>query len=412
MIINADFHIHGKYSMATSKNMSPITIAPQAKLKGLDLVGTGDALHGKWLQIIEETTEETSDGIFSLKDGLTDPEEGSKEETKEVSQNIEEKGNLESKFILTTEVEDMKRVHHVIIFPSLESAYNLRGKLKGNMDADGRPRVRMKGDEIMELAHDQGCIIGPAHAFTPWTSIYKAYDSVCDCYGKKPDFLELGLSADTDMADMIEELQDIPFLTNSDAHSAWPHRLGREFNKMELKELSFDGIKHSILNKKIHSNYGFDPRLGKYHKTACSKCYKKYEIEDAIKMNWRCPCGGKIKKGVDYRIYELSKWKKPHHPQHRPPYIHILPLAEIISLTYSKGVTTVFVQKIWKEMVHKFGNEINVLIHAPLEEIEEVDPKLKIVINAFRTGTLHIESGGGGKYGEIMLEHNTLDNYI
>ncbi|MCE7697572.1 MAG: hypothetical protein K8E24_001535 [Methanobacterium paludis] len=204
MIINADFHIHGKYSMATSKNMSPITIAPQAKLKGLDLVGTGDALHGKWLKIIEETTEETSDGIFSLKEGLTDPENGSNEETEELSQNIDEKGNLESKFILTTEVEDMKRVHHVIIFPSLESAYNLRGKLKGNMDADGRPRVRMKGDEIMELAHDQGCIIGPSHAFTPWTSIYKAYDSVCDCYGKKPDFLELGLSADTDMADMID----------------------------------------------------------------------------------------------------------------------------------------------------------------------------------------------------------------
>ena len=411
MIINADFHIHGKYSMATSKNMSPITIAPQAKLKGLDLVGTGDALHGKWLQIIEETTEETSEGIFSLKEGINNPEDESEDGSHKIEDNSVDK-NSESKFILTTEVEDMKRVHHVIIFPSLESAHNLRGNLKGNMDADGRPRVRMEGDEIMDLAHDQGCIVGPSHAFTPWTSIYKAYDSVYDCYGKKPDFLELGLSADTDMADMIEELQNIPFLTNSDAHSAWPHRLGREFNKMEIKELSFEGIKHSILNNMIHSNYGFDPRLGKYHKTACSKCYKKYEIEDAIKMNWRCSCGGKIKKGVDYRIYELSKWKKPHHPEQRPPYVHILPLAEIISRTYSKGVTTVFVQKIWKELVQKFGNEINVLIYTPLEEIEKVDPKLKHVINTFRNGTLRIEAGGGGKYGEIMLDENTLDNYF
>lgn len=404
MIINADLHIHGRYSMATSKNMSPVTMAPQAKLKGLDLVATGDALHQKWLNIIEETTEETSDGIFSLKEG-TIPE-GSED----VPETLD--GTDLCKFILTTEVEDIKRVHHVIIFPSLESVHTLRSKLNGNMDADGRPKIRMKGDEIMDAAHEEGCIIGPSHAFTPWTSIYKEYDSVYDCYGSKPDFLELGLSADTDMADRIEELQDITFLTNSDAHSPWPHRLGREFNEMELKEFTFNGVKDSILKGNIHSNYGFDPRLGKYHKTACSKCYRKYEIPEAIKLNWRCPCGGKIKKGVDYRIYELSKWDEPHHPPERPPYIHILPLAEIISSTYSKGVTTVFVQKIWKELVYRFGNEINVLIHTPLEEIEAVDPKLSKVIKAFRTNTLHIEAGGGGKYGEIMFEQDTLDSYF
>ena len=49
MIINADLHIHGRYSLATSKNMTPQVMAPQAKLKGLDLVATGDALHQKWL---------------------------------------------------------------------------------------------------------------------------------------------------------------------------------------------------------------------------------------------------------------------------------------------------------------------------------------------------------------------------
>lgn len=402
MIINADLHIHGKYSMATSKNMTPTTMAPQARLKGLDLVGTGDALHGKWMQLVEESTEETADGIFSLKEGLVDPDSGGFDEGEQTN----------CSFILTTEVEDMKRVHHVIIFPSFESARKLRGKLQGNMDSDGRPRIRMLGDEIMKLAHEEGCIVGPSHAFTPWTSIYKEYDSIYDCYHEKPDFLELGLSADTDMADRIQELQDIPFLTNSDAHSPWPHRLGREFNRMELKELSFNGLKHSILNGNILTNYGFDPRLGKYHKTACSKCYKKYEIQEAIDLNWRCPCGGKIKKGVDYRIYELSEWDEPHHPEKRPPYVHILPLAEIVSLTYGKGVTTVFVQKIWKELVQKFGNEINVLIHAPLEEINAADSKVENVIDAFRKGKILMEAGGGGKYGEIMLEQNTLDDYF
>jgi uncharacterized protein (TIGR00375 family) len=397
MIIHADLHIHGRYSIATSKNMIPPIMAPQARLKGLDLVATGDALHQKWLNLLEETIEESSDGIFSLKDSVRNPEDTD---------------DQLSKFILTTEVEDIKRVHHLIIFPSIESAWDTRTRMKGNMDADGRPRVRMDGSEIMDIAHDNGCIIGPAHAFTPWTSIYKEYDSINDCYGKMPDFLELGLSADSDMADTIEELENTPFLTNSDAHSPWPHRLGREFNELEIVKLTFEGVRDAILNKKIKANYGFDPRLGKYHKTACSKCFTQYSIEDAIKMKMKCPCGGRIKKGVDYRIYELSKWEKPHHPIHRPPYVHILPLAEIISITHSKGVTTVFVQKIWKEMIQKFKDEITALIHAPIEEVYDIDPKVAGVIKAFRNKTLKIKAGGGGQYGEIILPENNLDSYI
>lgn len=404
MIINADLHIHSKYSMATSKNMAPDAIAPQAKLKGLDLVATGDALHQKYLKELEELFEPSDDGIFTVKN---------------------DEDNC--KFILTSEVEDLKRVHHLIFIPSFESAYNIRDELTGSLDSDGRPRVRMDGAEIMDVAHVHGCLIGPSHAFTPWTSIYKAYDSVVDCYGKKPDFLELGLSADTDMADHIEELQEIPFLTNSDAHSPWPHRIGREFNEMEVDSLTFKGVSQAILDKKIKANYGFDPRLGKYHKTGCSKCYRVYDIQDALNLKMRCPCGGVIKKGVDYRIYELSTWDEPHHPEHRPPYIHILPLAEILSLIYNKGITTVFVQKIWKELVQKLGTEIDVLINASLDKIEEVDPELTPVIKAFRDNTLQIRPGGGGRYGKILIEGdeedtedpltdippaNTLDKYL
>lgn len=412
MIINADLHIHGRYSLATSKKMVPEVIAPQARLKGLDLVGTGDVLHSGWLQLLEETIRETENGIFA---------------TRNQSETDENSG---SKFILTVEVEDIKRVHHLLLLPSFEAAYGVKDELRGNLDVDGRPKVRMSGAEIMDISHDHGCLFGPCHAFTPWTSIYKEYDSLSDCYGQKPDFLELGLSADSEMADHIEELQDIPFLSNSDAHSPWPHRLGREFNQMEVKELTFKEVTDSILKKKIKANYGFDPRLGKYHKTACIKCYKIFDVQDALDRKMKCPCGGVIKKGVDYRIYELSTWDEPHHPQHRPPYVHILPLAEILSLVHDKGVTTVFVQKIWKELVLKFKSEIEVLIRTPLEDLEKVDAQLAPVIKAFRNNGLAIQSGGGGRYGKILLEgdgpdinninddpvdppsDNTLDNYF
>lgn len=392
MIINADFHVHSKFSMATSKNMTPEVIAPQAKLKGLDLVGTGDVLHHKWLNILNDTLEETQDGIYSLK-----------------NRSSEEYGNS-CDFILTVEVEDIKRVHHLIIVPSFEAAEGLREELRGNLDSDGRPKIHMSGAEIMDKAHEHECVFGPSHAFTPWTSIYKEYDSIYDCYSKKPDFVELGLSADSDMADQIKELTDIPFLSNSDAHSPWPHRLGREFNEILIKELTFKEVAESIIKNRIQANYGFDPRLGKYHKTACIKCYKVFGIEEALKNKMKCPCSGIIKKGVDYRIYELSTWNKPHHPPYRPKYIHILPLAEIISLLYDKGITTVFVQKIWKNLVQKFGDEISVLIKADLDELNGIDSKLAEVIEAFRKNNLKIRPGGGGRYGKIIMDPDTFEN--
>jgi uncharacterized protein (TIGR00375 family) len=230
------------------------------------------------------------------------------------------------------------------------------------------------------------------------------------------------------MADRIEELNNIPFLTNSDAHSPWPHRLGREFNEIEINRIDYPSLEDAIKDLKIKSNYGFDPRMGKYYLTACTKCYQLIPVKKALEMKMKCPCGGTIKKGVDYRIEELATWDQPHHPPHRPPYIHILPLAEVISLVHGKGVTTVFVQKIWRKMLQLFGDEISVLINAPLEELQELDPKMAPVIRSFRDGTLKMQPGGGGRYGKLVLEPekaeantqspsrstetNTLDEYF
>ena len=399
MIIRSDLHIHSLYSMATSKNMDINTIASQSKLKGLDLVGTGDAFHPGWLKIIEESTKPSDNGIYSVKEC----DDNSQTRLLKTVENPETETNY-CKFILTVEVEDKNRVHQLIILPSLESAYEIREKLPSkNIDKEGRPRVDMNGAELMDLIRDYNGLIGPSHAFTPWTSIYKEFDSIYDCYNDTPDFLELGLSADTDMADRIEELQDIPFLSNSDAHSPWPHRLGREFNEIEVKEMTYDAFKDAIKSKKVVGNYGFDPRLGKYHETGCIRCYKTYTIEEARELNMRCPCGGLIKIGVKDRISDMAKWDKPHHPEFRPKYTHILPLAEIISLVYGKGITTVFVQKIWKELIQTFGSEIGALIYAPLDEISKTDSKLAEVIGSFRDNTLKIQPGAGGMYGKIIL---------
>lgn len=378
MLVNADFHIHSCFSMASSKDMLIKNIAPKSKLKGLGLLGTGDGLHPKWLDIIEEGTTYSGDGIYSMED---------------------------MDFVITTEIEGKNKIHHLIIIPDIDIARELSQKLPSkNKNVDGRPKTQLNGVEILELVRQYDCLIGPAHAFTPWTGMYKSFDSIYDCYEKKVDFVELGLSADTNMADTVGELKDFTFLSNSDAHSPWPHRLGREFNQMELKDISFSSIKYAIKHSNIKANYGLVPNLGKYHMTACTKCFKLVEPEIARKNKMKCECGGRIKKGVDYRISEISDFNEAKHPDFRPPYVHLMPLAELISTVYDKGVTTKTVQNIWQNLIDNFGNEINVLIDVDLNDIIKIDLKIGEVIKSFRNNTIDIVPGGGGKYGEIKFD--------
>ncbi|WP_407454342.1 TIGR00375 family protein [Methanobrevibacter sp.] len=395
MLVNADFHVHSCFSMASSKDMLIKNMAPKSKLKGLQLLGTGDAFHPKWLKIIEETTTYSGDGIYSFDD---------------------------IDFVLTTEVEAKHRIHHLIVIPDIDIAHELSDRLPSkNKEIDGRPKTNLNGAELYDLVKQYDCLIGPAHAFTPWTGMYKSYDSIYDCYEKKPDFVELGLSADTFMADTISELKDFPFLTNSDAHSPWPHRLGREFNQIELNDISYSSIKHAIKHKDIKANYGLIPNLGKYHMTACTKCYSLIDPIIAKDNKMKCSCGGRIKKGVDFRISEIADFKEPKHPKFRPKYVHLMPLAELIATVYDKGITTKTVQSKWEKLIENFGTEIDVLINIPLKDIEKIDSSISYAIESFRNNSIDVVPGGGGKYGEISFDYNvtekksekivTLDNF-
>jgi len=387
---DVDFHIHSRYSGGTSKDMVLPVIAKQAELKGLDLIGTGDALNPDWLKHVRKNLTEELNGIYSS------PE-------------------FKTKFLISAEVEDYRRVHHLLLFPSISSAEELMEKFKrysSDIDKDGRPHLRLNGEQIVDSAKEVDALLGPAHAFTPWTAIYKEYNSLRECYGdntKEIKFLELGLSADSYMADRILELQEITFMTNSDTHSPWPHRLGREFNRILVKDLSFSEIKKAIEhkdNRKFVLNIGLNPREGKYHLTSCSRCFLRFKLQDAEGLKWRCPeCRGMIKKGVSDRINELAMWEKPHHPWHRPRYMHIIPLAEVISL--ATGIGTITSKKIherWEKLIEHFGTEINVLLDSEISEIKKIDPGVGKIIERFRTGRMKYVSGGGGQYGRPTLK--------
>ncbi len=386
---NCDLHFHGPYSAGVSKNMLIPIIAEQSRLKGLDVCGTADLLQGTWFKHLKENIVETENGVFADR----------KEQVN---------------FIPQVEVQCNRRVHHLVFLPDFASAENLKKSLEGKAVFDswgcGRPVIRLSPEEIAGKVMDAGGIIGPAHAFTPYFSVYAHFDSVREMYGamgEKVSFIELGLSADTDFADMIPENRKLQFLTCSDSHSPWPYRIGREFTRIEMAKPNFRELRKAIEEKdgkRIKLNVGLDPREGKYHLTACNSCYAKFSIGEAKNLNWRCPkCRGSIKRGVKDRIEMLSDGRV-EHPEFRPEYMHSVPLAEIIQIAKKvKNINAVRVQGLWREFIDRCGNEIRILVEAPEEELAAVNKEVAGKVIAFRKGWVHYIPGGGGNYGRPVI---------
>ncbi len=373
MLVNADLHIHSPYSMAVSRFMQPEQLLAGCVTKGIHVLGTGDALHPVWRKTWEPFLENDA-GIV---------------------------------IVPTAEVEDERRVHHLIIAEDLSQFAALQDLMEGtckSFSTSGRPHVYLSGEQIARYAHEVGALIGPAHAFTPWTAMYAYCTGVADCYGAEPiDFLELGLSADSSYGAVIAELDAIPFLTNSDAHSPYPDKLGREFNRLRLSHASSKDVLAGVKNGAIEMNAGFFPEEGKYNRTACTRCFVQYTLDQAMDHAWRCPAdGGIIKKGVFDRAKELSGGG---NPLPRPPYVHVLPLGQIIqTMEKASSPNTKKCKAIYASFIATFENEIAVLIDIPVADIHALHPKVANAIAALRNGTVTLHPGGGGKYGTFSLE--------
>jgi uncharacterized protein (TIGR00375 family) len=372
MHLNADLHIHSCFSMASSARMVPESILNGCRLKGISVIGTGDILHPEWRKMWEAIT--VPDDIIPVP---------------------------------TTEIEGMDRVHHLVLLPDFESAAHLERSFAAsskNILKNGRPQVRLPGEEIAARVHDLNGMIGPAHAFTPWTSIFASHNSIRSCYGdERIDLLELGLSADSSYGSRIPDLAGVPFLTNSDAHSPEPAKIGREFTRIETSSPvpGVSDILNAIRSKNIVMNAGFFPEEGKYNLTACTRCFTPYSRIEAEQYRWKCPADrGRIKKGVHDRAEELSDGCESP----RPPYLHIIPLAEIIQrILLTCSPVTKKCRELYTSCISEFGDEIAILTLIPVDEIRAFHQGLGDAIAAFREGRIILHPGGGGKYGTFEL---------
>jgi uncharacterized protein (TIGR00375 family) len=252
-------------------------------------------------------------------------------------------------------------------------------------------RIYATGRELQNKVKELSGIFIPAHAFTPFKSLYGkgVHRSLSEVFDpEKIDGIELGLSSDTYMADQLKELHRYSFVTNSDAHSL--PKIAREYQAIAMQEISFAELKRALHHeggRKIIANYGLDPLLGKYHQTVCATCQTAYDPG-----NERCPnCHDtKMVKGVADRIMELKT--ADGSPEGRPPYVHQIPLEFIPGLG----------PKLLRKLLDHFGTEMAILHKVPQEALKKVVPeKVADLIIKARKGELNLLAGGGGKYGRI-----------
>ncbi len=373
MELNTDLHLHSPYARGVSPRMLPETLITAAVRKGIGAIGTGDALHPAWRKAWQSHLENDQGTIV----------------------------------VPTVEVQAERRVHHLAVFPDFE-AVEVFGDLLSphgcRYENDGRPHVRLDGGGVVAAVHEAGGLAGPAHAFTPWTGCFSAFSSIRDCYGDEPiDFLELGLSADSSYGAGISELHHIPFISSSDAHSPELHRIGREFTRLEVHEASAAGVLDGLRRGQVVMNIGLFPEEGKYNETACTRCGQHISLSEAIEHRWRCPFdGGLLKKGVRDRAHEL--WDDDPSP--RPPYLHRIPLGEVIAVVLGVSSPNArSVQVVHESLLTRFSTEIAVLVDEPIESLVRVHPAVGRAIGALREGLVTLHPGGGGRYGTFELRN-------
>jgi len=401
----ADMHIHGPYSRATSERMCVEEIARFAKIKGLNIVGTGDFTHPKWFnELRQNLVLEPDTYLYKLAADLTSP----------------------ILFMITTEVctvlyykNEAKKVHHIILTPNLEIAAQINDRLSkyGNLQTDGRPTLNVAPptmvEEVMEVSADN--MVFPAHVWTPWFSIFGAlsgFDSVEECYQDMTKYihaLETGLSSDPPMNWRLSKLDKFTLVSNSDSHSFWPWRIGREANVFELEKPSYKEVINAIRlkdNRRFKFTIETDPAYGKYHWTGHRNCNVSLSAREAMKLANICPvCRRKLTKGVEQRVEELADRPDGFQPDNAIGFMRLLPLSEIIATVL--GSDSPSAQKVWNvynALIAKFGDEYTALIDASKEELSSIAGEdIAETVVRVRERKAEVVPGYDGVYGQLVV---------
>ncbi len=411
MQIVADLHIHSRFSRACSKELSVENIDKFCQMKGVDVVATGDFTHLVWFKELKNSLVEGDSGLYVVK-----------------NKNNKENKNL-TRFVCSTEISciyskggKVRRLHVVILMPSLESVERFNKRLEkagANLKSDGRPIIGM---DVVELAKhafeaDKNAFIIPAHIWTPWFAMFgskSGFDSIEDCWGemsKNIFAIETGLSSDPPMNWRVADLDKVSIVSNSDAHSL--PNIAREANVFEIaeKKLSYKELVRVIKERKKDEflyTIEFYPEEGMYHfdgHRACGFCSTPCESKKNKNI---CPiCRRPLTIGVLNRVEELadSKRDENYNDPKRTPFKKIIELDKIIAEAFDiKSRKSKQVQAEWESLIKKFGNEFEILLNVPYENLlKETDKRVAEGVKRARQGKVHVAPGFDGQYGKIKI---------
>lgn len=389
----ADLHIHSRFSRACSKDITFANLVKWAKIKGLNLLGTGDFTHPIWFEEIKQL-KGNGKGFYFYED---------------------------FPFIITGEISLMytqgrgRRIHLVVLVPSIEIAEAIHTYLdtKGRRDYDGRPIFKISGEEfVREMKNISSAIeIIPAHIWTPYFGVFgskSGFDSLKECFGSQIEnihAIETGISSNPSMNWRIKELENKSIVSFSDSHSFWPFRLGREatiFNKCD----SYFEIVEQIRKNNFIGTIETDPCYGIYHWDGHADCAFSCSPEETKRIKGICPkCNKSLTLGVEYRVNELADELSDN--KFKKEFYSILPLHEIIALSNRSSLQGKKTWAIYNKLIEKFGNEFEVLLRKAKEElIGIVDDKLADLILINREGKIKVKPGYDGLYGVAILDEN------
>jgi DNA helicase-2/ATP-dependent DNA helicase PcrA len=405
----ADLHIHSLYSRSTSKNCNLQELKKWALVKGINILGTGDFTHPAWYTMLKESLVPGGNGFFTLKEGTPDS-----------LISAYKTDNIPFAFCLQAEISSIykkngktRKVHSLIYAPDLEIVARINAKLStlGNISSDGRPILGLDPKHLLEILLDisPDCHLIPAHIWTPWFSLFgskSGFDAIEECFEDLSKYifaLETGLSSDPPMNWRVSALDRFSLVSNSDAHS--PAKLMREAN-LFATELSYYGMFKALQEKEgFLGTLEFFPEEGKYHYDGHRKCNVCLNPAQSLELANKCPvCGKMLTIGVMHRVLELADRDNVYKPPFQKDYSSLLPLQEILAEILGKGTAAKSVSEAYWKIIASFGNEYNLLMDVPLEEIAgKCGLALAEAIKRMRRTEIHPKAGYDGEFGVIKI---------
>ncbi len=417
MHLIADFHIHSKYSHATSKFMDLQALAVWGQYKGIQLMGTGDFTHPLWQKELKEQLQEAEPGLFALKPLYQNI----------IAERVYDSCKGLQRFLLTAEISTIfkrngrcYRAHLLILAPNFETVEKISKELAqiGNILSDGRPILGCDVKDIVKIALSASpdCMVIPAHIWTPWFGILgskSGFDSVRDCFQELTDHiyaLETGLSSNFLMNARLSELDRFALLCNSDAHSV--QKLGREANMLNI-ELSYAGIVDALKDrsgKKLVAGIELFPECGKYYGDGHRTCNVYMTPQETAYHKAVCPqCNKAITLGVLYRVNQLANRTEEQARQLMKKRYRVIPLFDILAQHFGMADTSQKVQNRYHKLLKEVGSEFFILLKAPLDQIAHSSNfEIAQSIAQLRSGNVTIKPGYDGVYGHVKFDWKLL----